>query len=115
MSNNKELGEQGELLASEYLVKNGYEILEKNYRYKKSEIDIIALKKNWLVFVEVKMRKNADYGYPEEFVDEKKEEMVQLGAVNYMEEINWQGNVRYDIVAIIKKRIPEIMHIEDAF
>lgn len=115
MSNNKELGEQGEQLASDYLEKNGYEIIEKNYRYKRSEIDIIALKDNWLIFIEVKMRKNADYGFPEEFVDEKKEEMIQLGAMDYMEAINWQGNVRYDIIAIIKKSAPEITHLEDAF
>ena len=109
-------GNEGEDLAADFLKQKGFVVLEKNYRYKKSEIDLIVSQGNWLVFVEVKTRTSTYFGYPEEFVDYHKKKMIFKGALQYMYEKNWQGNVRYDIVAInIVNGSPRIHHIEDAF
>ena len=109
-------GAEGEELAAGFLRRSGYTVLERNYRHKKSEIDLIVCRDRWLVFVEVKLRTSTAYGYPEEFVDYQKKKMIFQGALHYMIEKDWQGNVRYDIVAIhYVNGSPEIHHIEDAF
>lgn len=116
MSDKIRKGREAENLAADFLTTKGYEIVERNYRYKRSEIDLIAKKGNWLVFVEVKMRSSDAFGYPEEFVDSKKVRNILDGADEYTFANNWNGNVRYDIVSIRElsgKR--EILHIEDAF
>jgi putative endonuclease len=109
-------GNEGEDLAADFLKQKGFAVLERNYRHKRSEIDLIVSRANWLVFVEVKLRTSTAFGYPEEFVDYHKKKMIFEGALHYMYEKNWQGNVRYDIVAITMVHgLPEIHHIEDAF
>lgn len=109
-------GFEGEDLAITFLKEKGYRLLERNYRYKRSEIDLIVEKDNWLVFVEVKTRSSTSFGYPEEFVDEKKAAKIMEGADQYIHENNWKANVRYDIVSIVlKKGNSEIVHFEDAF
>ena len=80
MGNNKKLGTEGERMAEQYLVGKGYKILERNYRAGRSEIDLIATKEDVLVFVEVKTRSRLDFGMPEDWVDEKKAEMITDGA-----------------------------------
>ena len=72
MAEHNELGKIGEQLAIDYLLKNGYKIRERNYRYLKAEVDIIALKENTLVAVEVKTRTSNYFGNPEDFVTKKK-------------------------------------------
>lgn len=109
-------GNEGESRAAAFLEEKGYQVIERNYRHKHSEIDLIVKKGDWLVFVEVKTRTSSAYGFPEEFVDEKKEEKILEGADHYLAQNNWQGSVRYDIVAIsIVKGCYEIAHFEDAF
>ena len=102
-------------MAADYLTGKGYVILRKNYRYKKAEIDLIAEREKELVFVEVKYRKSNAFGYPEEFVSERKEELVRSAAENYLSEKGWTGDFRFDIVSITKGVIPDIEHFEDAF
>lgn len=109
-------GKEGEDLAARFLISKGYEIVERNYRYRRSEIDLIVKKDNWLLFVEVKLRSSDAYGFPEDFVDYKKARNIVDGAEQYTYENNWQGNVRYDIVSIrLMKDKTEIIQIEDAF
>jgi putative endonuclease len=116
MNDNIKKGNDGEQLAAEFLKAKGFTILERNYKYKRAEIDLIVSRENWLIFIEVKTRSSASYGHPEEFVDYHKEKMILWGALQYMYKINWQGNVRYDIVSILLRSSgPEIVHIEDAF
>lgn len=105
-------GKDGELRAEKFLTQKGFEILERNYRYKRSEIDLIVRKKDWLIFVEVRMRGSVAFGFPEQTVNQAKRKKIMEGAAQYLIETNWLGNVRYDIVAIRKD---EIMHFEDAF
>lgn len=109
-------GSEGEQAAAEFLIARGFEILQRNYRHKRSEIDLIVKKGNWLIFVEVKLRSSPRFGHPEEFVDLKKVNKVLEGAAHYLHESNWAGNVRYDIIAVSSKSGgTEILHIEDAF
>ena len=109
-------GNEGEGLAATFLQQKGFTVLERNYRHKKSEIDLIVSRENWLVFIEVKTRTSTAFGYPEDFVDYHKKRMIFAGALHYMIEKDWQGNVRYDIVAInLVNGRPDIHHIEDAF
>jgi len=115
MNSNKKLGEIGEQLAADFLVNRGFDILERNYRYKRAEIDIIGQKDNLLVFFEVKYRKNNSFGNPEDFVTGRKIELIQMASENYIEEIQWKGNIRFDIIGILKKSPSEIEHFEDAF
>jgi putative endonuclease len=117
MINKIKTGLSGETAAREFLKDKGYEIIMSNYRYKKSEIDLIVKKDNWLVFVEVKTRSSAWFGFPEEFVDRAQQRTIFYGADQYVYETNWEGNVRYDIVSVMVKDglVVEVYHIEDAF
>jgi putative endonuclease len=116
MRNNKDLGQYGENLARRYLVRQGYEIVASNYRYKRAEIDLIAMHNGQLIFLEVKMRSNLSFGMPESFVDEKKAEMIHYAAEAYIIENDWQANIRFDILAIVQqKNSLTIKHFEDAF
>jgi len=116
MNDNIKTGKEGEQAACKHLEGKGYEILERNYRYRKAEVDLIAKHDNWLVFVEVKTRSSSFFGFPEEFVDRKKQQLIFEAADNYMYEKDWNGNVRYDIVSVMMTRGKmEVYHIEDAF
>jgi putative endonuclease len=114
--NNTQKGNLGENIAGTFLEKKGYAILERNYRYKHYEIDLIAEKDGILVFVEVKTRKNSIKGNPEEWVNKFKEDRIMLTADFYIHEIDWKKDIRFDVIAIIKNATKEeIHHIEDAF
>ncbi|NOS91260.1 MAG: YraN family protein [Cyclobacteriaceae bacterium] len=116
MSDKIEKGKAGEDLAAQFLIDKGYQVLARNYRFKRSEIDLIAQKDNCLVFVEVKLRTTDAFGYPEEFVNEKKAGKIMEGADQYIYELKWKGNIRFDIVAIRQiKGKTELVQIEDAF
>lgn len=109
-------GKEGESLAAQHLEDKGFVILERNYRYKRSEIDLIATRDDWLIFVEVKVRSSAAFGFPESFVDRKKADKIMEGALNYLVEKDWKGKVRYDIIAITEHHSGhELVHFEDAF
>ena len=82
MAEHNELGKIGEQLAIDYLLKNGYKIRERNYRYLKAEVDIIALKENTLVAVEVKTRTSNYFGNPEDFVTKKKIKLL-VSAIDF--------------------------------
>ena len=109
-------GKIGEDEAAEYLMAKGYEVIARNYRFKKSEIDIICRYQELLVFVEVKTRSSNAYGEPEEFVTASQQAAVLRAAENYVIEEDWQGDIRFDIIAILKQgRKEELTHFEDAF
>jgi putative endonuclease len=116
MAEHNELGKKGEQLAIDFLIKNKYKILEKNYRYLKAEVDIIAQKGGVLAAVEVKTRTSAYFGNPEEFVNPKKIKLLLSAIDNYVVERDLDVEVRFDIIAIIQnKKETKIEHLEDAF
>jgi putative endonuclease len=112
----KQIGQRGEDLALAFLQEKGYQLLERNYRYGRAEIDLVMQQENLLVFIEVKYRKNADFGYPEEFVGKKQRQMLLKAGDNFIYQQDWQHNIRYDIIAILPKEANEfeITHFEDA-
>jgi putative endonuclease len=117
MAEHNELGRYGEHLAKAYLEQQGYRILEQNWVYGRAEIDLIAFYEKQLIFVEVKTRRSADHGEPEDFVNWKKEKQMEFASAVYIEKMGHQGEVRFDIVAIVfeNKELYKINHIEDAF
>lgn len=116
MATHNDFGIEGEAIAERYLTTKGYSILAKNYRFEKSEIDIIAKKENILIFVEVKARTDNRYGFPEEAISDKKKEKLMEGAEAYLLENNLQCPISFDVIAITKSANSiEIEHIEDAF
>lgn len=116
MAEHNELGKIGEQLAIDYLIDNGYQILERNYRYIKAEVDIIALKENVLIAVEVKTRTSNYYGNPEDFVSKKKIKLLVTAVDYYVVKRNLDVNVRFDIIAItLEKSSHKLEHFEDAF
>lgn len=116
MAKHNELGKKGENLAIDFLIQNDYKILEKNYRYLKAEVDIIALKNDVLIAVEVKTRASNYFGNPEEFVNPKKIKLLLSAIDNYVIERDLNVEVRFDIIAIISnKKETKIEHLEDAF
>ncbi len=116
MAQHNDTGKIGENLAQQYLIQQGYAILETNHRKGKYEVDIIAYKEGLIVFAEVKTRSNVDYGDPEEFVDRQKQRAYIRLANNYVLEHDRDEEVRFDILAVhISSTGYHINHFEDAF
>lgn len=114
MSDKIKTGDKGENLAANFLKEKGFEIVARNYRHRRAEIDIIARRGNWTIFVEVKTRSSITYGYPEEFVDSDQARRIFQAAEEYIFSTNWQGHIRFDIVSVRMGDVPEIIHFEDA-
>jgi len=116
MTDKIKIGQEGEAAATRHLEEEGYKILEKNFRHGSSEIDIIAERAGWLVFTEVKLRSGGHYGPPEIFVNRAKRDNVRRAAREYIFRKNWEGNIRFDVIAITRRQgKEEIFHITDAF
>ncbi|WP_435136067.1 YraN family protein [Formosa sp. A9] len=116
MAKHNTLGQLGEDEAVAYLIKKGYEILDRNYRYQKAEVDILALKADVLTAVEVKTRSTTEFGNPQDFVKPKQIQRL-VGAVDAFIGIHdLDVEVRFDIIAIVKTPSGfDIEHLEDAF
>ena len=120
MAEHNDLGKLGEDLAAAYLEENGYSIVERNFVIQKAEIDIIAQKDSILAIIEVKTRSSLDFGSPQDFVKQKKIQLL-IKAVNaYINdrEKDFQEDleIRFDIVAIHKNGESfAIEHLTDAF
>ena len=112
-----QLGHDGEEAALQYLLARGYELLYRNFRHRRAEVDLIMHRgRELLVFVEVKARSSAQYGHPEEFVTERKRQLLRLAAEHLQEELNWTGDIRFDILALSPTAQGlRIEHFEDAF
>ena len=116
MAQHNELGKKGEQLAVDFLLKKGYDIVERNYRFDKAEVDIIAQQKDILAIVEVKTRSTTDFGNPQDFVKPKQIKNLVKAVDEYVTENGLDVEVRFDIIAIVKqKNTFEIEHLEDAF
>jgi len=116
MATHNETGKTGEDLAAAYLEKNGFRILDRNWRHGKGEVDIICTREGFIVFVEVKTRSTDFFGNPEEAVDKKKKSFLVKAADNYVNLHDIPLEVRFDIVSIlINGSRHTVRHIEDAF
>ena len=117
--NTKEIGDFGENAAEEYLLNSDYEILERNFRLKFAEVDIIAEKDGCIVFIEVKTRKSNLFGEPSEYVDYRKQQRIRKAASFYANVETTE--MRFDVIEVFyeqkygKMLLTKINHIENAF
>lgn len=112
------LGQRGEMMAWGYLARAGFTLIEKNYRSRLGEIDIIAEKQKRLYFIEVKTRSGADKGRPEEAVTAAKQKQMARLAAAYLQSQRKSGcAVSFAVISILwqPSAAPEIRLIEDAF
>lgn len=118
MSDKKILGNTGEKAATDFLIKNKLKIIEKNFKNRIGEIDIIAKDKEYLVFVEVKTRTGTGYGLPCQAVDARKQKVIGKVASMYLANNNLSNQCcRFDIIEVYSNcsKIEKITHIKDAF
>ena len=118
----KSIGDFGENSACTFLKHHGYKIVSRNYSNRFGEIDIIAQKGSYLIFVEVKTRKSDDYGSPSDAVNFYKQQRIIKTAQSYIVENNSDSDYRFDIVEVMYKpsvfggfKTYKINHIENAF
>ena len=99
MADHNDFGKMAEDMAADYLQKNGYTIVARNFRFQKAEIDIIAEKDDLIIITEVKARSTDAFILPQEAVTKTKIRSVVLAANHYMEEFNRDNEVRFDIIS----------------
>jgi putative endonuclease len=119
MFNKKEIGKIGEEIASKHIIDRGYVVLERNYRTRYGELDIIAKENNYLVFIEVKARKGTEFGYPREAVDWYKQSRIKNIASLYIAKKKLHNSkIRFDVVEVVldeKNRAKSVVIIKNAF
>lgn len=117
--NRKQLGKLAEELALRHLQRKGYKILAQNYRCRYGEIDIVALDGHTLVFVEVRAKRSADFGTPQESISRQKQRKIREVARFYLSNELKRGSAcRFDAVAVQFEtdfKVKELEHIENAF
>lgn len=114
------LGPWGEARAADYLRKKGYRIVGANYRCRHGEIDLIARKGRYLVFVEVKLRADDGFAEAREFVDHRKQERLRSAALLYLSQNETELQPRFDVVEVYapqgtETKRPKYNHLENAF
>ena len=119
MVKTESLGRFGEQCAADYLEKKGYKIIERNFRCRAGEIDVIAADAEYIVFAEVKLRKNADYGEAREFVTLSKQSKVKKAALYYLSGKNLALQPRFDVIEVYAPSGEggnvTVNHLENAF
>ena len=120
MGRNNLVGAWGEQIAAEYLRKKRYKILAAGYRCRFGEIDLIVSDRKYLVFVEVKLRKSAQFAKALEYVDRRKQDRLRTTAGMYLSQNPTELQPRFDVIEIYapegtETARPEIYHMEDAF
>lgn len=119
MFNKRKLGNLGEEIASKYLINKGYFIIQKNFRTKFGEIDIIARDGRYLVFIEVKLRKSLNLGYPREAVDYYKQQRIRNLANLYLAKKRIKDAfIRFDVIEVMmdeNENVKSIYLIKNAF
>jgi putative endonuclease len=117
MAKHNLIGKSGEDTALKYLLESGYCIEATNWRKGRAEIDIIAKEDDILVFIEVKTRTSNFWGEPESFISERKEALMLDAAGVYADEVNHDGEIRFDAISILTPPIgiPSITHYKDIF
>jgi len=120
MNANKLAGAWGEALAAEYLRKKHYKLLAAGFTCRYGEIDLIVSDRKYLVFVEVKLRKSADFARAMEYVDRRKQDRIRITASMYLSQNPTDLQPRFDVIEIYAPEgpataRPQIRHMEDAF
>lgn len=121
----KQTGDRGEQIAADFLEARGYQIMERNYRFQRAEVDLVCFlpaeqyeRGGELVFVEVKTRTGSGYGRPEEAISDEKKRHLIRAAEAYLHERRLEGApCRFDVVSVVLhgKEDPQVEHFENAF
>jgi putative endonuclease len=117
MNQNKVTGNKGEEMAAQWLEANGYALLEKNWRFKHLEVDIIAAKQNRLHFIEVKTRFSQRFGQPEESIRKEKMKNLKNAAEEYQYLHTEWKYIQFDVIAITlaNDQLKDLFLIEDVY
>lgn len=117
MNKSQQTGHIGEMLAREHIQTLGYEVLAYGYRYRRAEIDLIALQDKCLVFIEVKTRRGMAHGHPSLAVSSRKEQHIARAAQAFMRQIDHDWEIRFDIISILlhPDNTHTLEHQTDAF
>lgn len=116
MAKHNILGHKGEDLAAEYLERHGYTIHDRDWHCGHKDLDLVVIKDNTIVFVEVKTRTGTEWGYPQDFVDDRKIRRIVNSADAYLRFYQIDMDVRFDIVSIVAEgETYRVEHIEQAF
>ena len=117
MAAHNELGAWGEEIAADYLQRQGYQILERDWKSGHRDLDLIAMDNDTLVFVEVKTRRNRICTDPEMAVDYQKIRNLQQAANHYVKYKHTDNDIRFDLITVVGMigETPDIEHIKDAF
>ena len=120
MGRNNIVGAWGEAVAAEYITKKRYRVVATGYRCRYGEIDLIAQNRQYLVFVEVKLRKSDRFAEAREFVDLHKQERLRATASMYLDQFPTELQPRFDVIEVYAPegtatKHPHIIHLEDAF
>ncbi len=115
--NNQQIGKMGEDIAANFLNDNGFTLLERNWRHKHYEIDIIVSKNNLLHIIEVKTRNSLGFGYPEESIGKAKMQFLKNAACSYQYQHPQWKYLQFNIISIIleKEQLKELYFIEDVY
>jgi putative endonuclease len=117
MAAHNELGAWGEEIAADYLQRQGYQILERDWKSGHRDLDLIAMDNDTLVFVEVKTRRDRIFTDPEMAVDYQKIRNLQQAANHYVKYKQIDNDIRFDLITVVGMigETPDIEHIKDAF
>ncbi|MCU4174460.1 YraN family protein [Carboxylicivirga sp. N1Y90] len=116
MADHNELGKTGEAVAAKFLEEKGFDIIERNWRYKQKELDLIARHKNYFVVIEVKTRTTDGWENPKEAITPGKIRFIVEATEAYIMEYDIEEEVRFDVVTLIPNGADwKIEHIEEAF
>ena len=117
MTDRKQTGNWGEALAHDYLQGLGYAIECSNFRHRRTEIDLVASYEDKLIFVEVKTRTTLAFGDPSRFYKHAQQRRVSRAASAYMELTNYDWEIRFDLIAILRRSADDyrLDHYEDVF
>ena len=116
--NSRQRGKLGEDIALAFLLEKGFSLVKRGFRSRFGEIDIIVRDKEFLVFVEVKLRKNANFAMAREYVGYEKQRKIRMTANLWLSSRETKLQPRFDVIEIYapsENAVPEIVHIENAF
>ncbi|OAV42807.1 YraN family protein [Lewinella sp. 4G2] len=117
MKDSQQTGQLGEAIAEGYLHQRGFTIVESSYRYRRAEIDLIALKDETYYFIEVKTRRGLGHGHPTVAFTDAKKKLLAKAAAHFMYTANHEGAFRFDVISIVlhPNGQYDLEHLEDAF
>lgn len=110
------IGRLGENIAKDYLKKKGYRIVDQNYRTKYAEIDLIAIYRQVLIFIEVRTKTGQYFGSPEETLNRKKINKIKRNCLAYLYQHGWEKDYRIDAVCIVfgkERKLERVSHYKD--